>query len=117
MRTPVEFLGRDGNRLSAEVAGDEGSPPVVFFHGGGQTRHAWGTTLDVLADEGWRAYSVGLRGPGGSDWAPDGDYTLDAFLSDVQAIAASLDDLPVLVGASLGGIASLAAIGEAPEPI
>jgi pimeloyl-ACP methyl ester carboxylesterase len=117
MRTAVDFRGPQGLRLAADVAGDPGSPPVVFFHGGGQTRHAWGTTLDVLAGEGWRAYSVDLRGHGDSDWAPDGDYTLDAFSADVSAVATSLDDLPVLVGASLGGIASLAAVGESPEPI
>ena len=103
--------------MAADVAGDAGSPPVVFFHGGGQTRHAWGTTLEVLAGEGWRAYSVDLRGHGNSDWAPDGDYTLDAFSADVTAVATSLDQLPVLVGASLGGIASLAAVGESPAPI
>jgi pimeloyl-ACP methyl ester carboxylesterase len=117
MKTSVEFKGRDGIRLAADVAGDAGSPPVVFFHGGGQTRHAWGTTLDVLAGEGWRAYSVDLRGHGDSDWAPDGDYTLDAFAADVFSVATSLDPLPVLVGASLGGIASLAAVGESPSPI
>src|SRR5581483_2130762 len=85
--------------------------------GGGQTRHAWGTTLDVLAGEGWRAYSVDLRGHGESEWAPDGDYTLDAFAADVHEVATSLDSLPVLVGASLGGIASLAAVGESASPI
>src|SRR5436305_2950731 len=117
MRTSVEFKGREGLRLAADVAGEAGSPSVVFFHGGGQTRHAWGTTIDVLAVEGWRAYSVDLRGHGDSAWAPDGDYTLDAFAADVTAVATSLDQLPVLVGASLGGIASLAAIGESPSPI
>ncbi len=119
MRTPVEFKGRDGNRLAADVAGSADAPPVVFFHGGGQTRHAWGTTLEVLAGEGWRAYTVDLRGHGDSEWVPDGDYTLDGFSGDVHAVATSLGDgqLPVLVGASLGGIASLAAIGEAPAPI
>ncbi|MBV8980885.1 MAG: alpha/beta hydrolase [Acidimicrobiia bacterium] len=116
-RAKAEFEGPGGLRLAAEVAGDEGAPSVVFFHGGGQTRHAWGTSLDVLAQEGWRAYSVDLRGHGESEWSPEGDYTLDGFLSDVQAIARSLGDQPVLVGASLGGIASLAAVGESPEPI
>src|SRR3954468_10177157 len=117
MRTPVEFKGRDGLRLTADGPGAVGSPAVVFFHGGGQTRHAWGTTLDVLAGEGWRAYSVDLRGHGDSDWAEDGDYTLDAFSADVLAVATSLDQLPVLVGASLGGVASLAAVGESAEPV
>src|SRR5690348_4793712 len=116
-RVNVVFAGEGGLRLAADVAGEEGAPSVVFFHGGGQTRHAWGTTLDVLGSEGWRAYSVDLRGHGDSEWSPEGDYTLDGFLADVQTVARSLGDRPVLVGASLGGIASLAAIGESPEPI
>jgi pimeloyl-ACP methyl ester carboxylesterase len=109
------FAGRDGNRLAADVAGDAGAPPAVLLHGGGQTRHSWGTTLHALADRGWRTYAVDLRGHGDSDWAPDGDYTLDAFAGDVVAIARTLGEPPALVGASLGGIASLAAIGEHPD--
>ena len=108
----TQFLGRDGNRLAADDAGDRGDPPVVLLHGGGQTRHSWGTTLGAVARKGWHAYAVDLRGHGESDWAPDGDYTLDAFAGDVLAISHALDSPPVLVGASLGGIASLAAIGE-----
>src|SRR3954453_7152621 len=105
----VEFSGRDGNRLVADVEGAADGPPVILFHGGGQTRHSWGTTLTALADDGWRAYSVDLRGHGASDWVADGDYTLDAFAGDVVAISRALPQTPALVGASLGGLASLAA--------
>ena len=87
----------------------------MLLHGGGQTRHAWGTTLRVLGER-WHAFSVDLRGHGDSEWAPDGDYTLDGFARDVQAIAASFDQPPALVGASLGGISSLAAIADAGDP-
>ena len=111
----IEFVGRDGNRLAADVAGEPGDPPVILLHGGGQTRHSWGTTLNALADKGWRAYAVDLRGHGESEWAADGDYTLDAFAGDVLAVSRTLDAPPALVGASLGGIASLAAIGEHPD--
>ena len=111
----THFLGRDGNRLAADEAGDPDDPPVVLLHGGGQTRHSWGTTLGAVANKGWHAYAVDLRGHGESDWAPDGDYTLDAFAGDVLEISHALDPPPVLVGASLGGIASLAAIGEHPD--
>jgi pimeloyl-ACP methyl ester carboxylesterase len=111
----THFLGRNRNRLAADEAGDPGDPPVVLLHGGGQTRHSWGTTLGAVADRGWHAYAVDLRGHGESDWAPDGDYTLDAFAGDVLEISDAFDTPPVLVGASLGGIASLAAIGEHPE--
>jgi non-heme chloroperoxidase len=107
----IELAGDDGLRLVADVEGDPDAPPVVLFHGGGQTRHAWGTTLRVLGDN-WRAYSVDLRGHGESAWAPDGDYSLDAFARDVRAIARGLGEPPALVGASLGGIASLTAIAE-----
>ncbi len=106
--------GRDGNRLAADVAGPGDGPPVILLHGGGQTRHSWGTTLEVLAGKGWRAYSVDLRGHGESDWAADGDYTLDAFAGDVVSIATSLGRPPALVGASLGGLSSLAAVGTHP---
>ena len=61
------------------------------------------------------AYSVDLRGHGDSEWAADGDYTLDAFAGDVVAISRALGDAPALVGASLGGLAALAAIGEHPD--
>jgi pimeloyl-ACP methyl ester carboxylesterase len=107
----IELAGDGGLRLVADVAGDPAAPPVVLFHGGGQTRHAWGTTVRVLG-ESWRAYSVDLRGHGDSAWAPDGDYSLDAFARDVEAVARALPQPPALVGASLGGIASLTAIGE-----
>ena len=110
----VEFAGRDGNRVAGDAAGDPSSPPVVLLHGGGQTRHSWGTTLGSLAARGWRAYSLDLRGHGDSQWAEDGDYTLDAFAGDVVAISRTFSTPPALVGASLGGISSLAAIGERP---
>jgi pimeloyl-ACP methyl ester carboxylesterase len=109
------LTGRDGNRLAADVAGDPDDPPVMLFHGGGQTRHSWGTTMGVLASKGWRAYSVDLRGHGDSDWAEDGDYTLDAFAGDTVAVATSLPQPPALVGASLGGLTSLVAIAEHPQ--
>jgi pimeloyl-ACP methyl ester carboxylesterase len=114
----IDLVGRDGNRIAADVAGDPAHPPVVLLHGGGQTRHSWGTTLTALADKGWRAYSMDLRGHGESEWAADGDYTLDAFAGDIVAISRTFEQPPALVGASLGGISCLAAIGEHPdEPI
>ena len=111
----IELVGRDGNRIAADVAGHPADPPVVLLHGGGQTRHSWGTTLTALADKGWCAYSMDLRGHGQSEWATDGDYTLDAFAGDILAISRTLDQPPALVGASLGGLSCLAAIGEHPD--
>jgi non-heme chloroperoxidase len=111
MRT-AQVQGK-GVRLTADVHGDDGAPPVVLLHGGGQTRHAWGTTAAVLGERGWQAWSFDLRGHGDSEWDPDGDYTLDAFAADVGLIARSFSQPPALVGASLGGISSLTAISLA----
>jgi pimeloyl-ACP methyl ester carboxylesterase len=105
----------DGLSLAADVGGPLDGPPVVLLHGGGQTRHSWAGTFRILADAGWRAISVDLRGHGGSDWSPDGDYTLDGFKADVLAVAGALPSPPVLVGASLGGLSSLVAVAEAED--
>jgi pimeloyl-ACP methyl ester carboxylesterase len=109
--TRIELAGKGGLRLRAEVWGGEAAQPVVLLHGGGQTRHAWGGTARALAEDGWCAVSIDLRGHGESDWAPDGDYAFDRFAEDVDAVARTFATPPVLVGASLGGIASLNAVG------
>jgi non-heme chloroperoxidase len=112
----LDLTGHGGLRLRAEAFGDEAAPPVLLLHGGGQTRHAWGGAARALADDGWRALTVDLRGHGESDWAPDGDYGFDSFAADVACIARGLAAPPVLVGASLGGIAALLAVGLGGAP-
>jgi len=107
----LEFSGHGGLRLRAEAFGGEAAPPVLLLHGGGQTRHAWGGTARALAEDGWSAVAVDLRGHGESDWAPDGDYAFETFAADIVAMASAFTAAPVLVGASLGGIASLLAVG------
>jgi pimeloyl-ACP methyl ester carboxylesterase len=88
---------------------------VVLLHGGGQTRHSWKRTGRRLADAGWTATAVDIRGHGESDWAPDGDYSLDALVADLEAVVADVGEPPVLVGASLGGMTSLLAQGARPS--
>ena len=109
--TLIEIQGMSGITLVADEAGDPSDPAVLMFHGGGQTRHAWGAAISTLAQQHWFATSIDTRGHGDSEWSPDGVYTLDTFAGDVARIA-SRYQRPVLVGASLGGISSLVAIGE-----
>ena len=110
-------LPGDGLSLAADLYGDEADPPVLLLHGGGQTRHAWGGAAASLAASGRFAISIDLRGHGDSDWSPDGVYGMTEFAGDVRAIASSLGRRPALVGASLGGLASLVAVGENDPPI
>lgn len=84
----------------------------MFLHGGGQNRRSWRRTAERVASEGWTAVTVDSRGHGDSDWSPTGDYTVDAYAADLQRVIEELGGQPVVVGASLGGIAALTALGE-----
>jgi len=112
---PTLRIAGDGLTLGADAYGPADGPPVLLFHGGGQTRHAWGGTARLLGELGWRALTIDLRGHGDSDWAPDGRYGLDGFAGDVRALALAQPTPPALIGASLGGLSSLVAIADAPD--
>lgn len=112
----VELAG-EGVRLAADVEGPEGGSPILFLHGGGQTRQSWGNAIRQAGARGFRAYSLDLRGHGESDWAPDGDYAIGRFADDICAVVRALEQPPVLVGASLGGIASLLVAAYPPPAV
>lgn len=109
----ASLAGSRGVSLAADVAGGAGQHSVILLHGGGQTRHSWGKAAADLAGAGYHVISLDLRGHGDSDWAPDADYTLDAFVGDLRAVIATLDRPPVIIGASLGGATALVTVGEA----
>lgn len=104
-----------GMEIVADAFGDPAGEPVVFLHGGGQTRHAWGGTARELAEKGWYALSLDLRGHGESSWSAAGDYRLDAFIADLRTVLAGLGRPAAVVGASLGGMTALLAAGEEPR--
>jgi pimeloyl-ACP methyl ester carboxylesterase len=110
----IAFTGADGNRLVATSRG-EGSRSVLLLHGGGQTRHAWDGTARRLAQAGWRAVALDQRGHGDSAWVASGAYGFGDFGRDASAVAGAITtetgQKPVVVGASLGGLASLMALG------
>jgi pimeloyl-ACP methyl ester carboxylesterase len=111
------FRGFDGNNLVADVRGDPDAWPVLFLHGGGQTRHAWGKSAELVAARGWRTISLDQRGHGESDWAKNGDYSFTAFCADCIAVVDQLEKPPVLVGASLGGMAAMLAEGTSDREV
>ncbi len=114
---PVEFARRGGVVLRADAWGSPQAPAVLLLHGGGQTRNSWAGTGRRLGAAGWRAISLDMRGHGESDWAPDGNYSLDAFVADLRAVAESFAQPPALVGASLGGLTAALAAGEGDSPV
>lgn len=85
---------------------------VVMLHGGGQTRHSWDTSAVKLASAGWSVITYDARGHGESDWSVDGDYRMSAGVEDLERILDGIDALPVLVGASMGGLTALLAASQ-----
>jgi pimeloyl-ACP methyl ester carboxylesterase len=109
------FVGAAGNKVVADVFGDRGAP-VLLLHGAGQTRHAWHATAEEIARKGHTAYALDQRGHGDSDWVANGAYEFSDYAADAKVVAAELTRRsgvkPIVIGASLGGIASLLAEGE-----
>ena len=114
----IEFTGSSDNRLVGDLYANAG-PPVVFFHGGGQTRHAWGSAAKAVQKAGYSAITVDFRGHGDSAWVPEGAYSSVDFANDVSSVGIALKHRfgkpAVAVGASLGGLASMAAQYEAEQ--
>ena len=117
-KNPIEFQGVDNNTLRGDSFGPSDGPVVLLLHGGGQTRHAWNNTGSRLAENGWHAITIDQRGHGDSDWVENGHYAHEDFATDVIAVCKQIQERfgqkPISVGASLGGMASLAAEGRQP---
>lgn len=113
--TVMNFTGAEGNRLTGDRYGT-GGQPVVLLHGGGQTRHSWDAAAESIAARGHVVYCIDQRGHGESAWVPSGNYAFSDFARDLVSVAAQIAQLdgrpPVLVGASLGGLAGMLAEGE-----
>ena len=105
----VEIQGADGLKLVADEWGDPSGPPVLMWHGAGQNRYAWKSSAEVLAERGWFVTTLDARGHGDSDWSPDQKYDSEDIGRDITAVLNTFDSPPAVVGASMGGMGSLAA--------
>lgn len=110
---PVAWKVAEGIVLRGEALGDPSAPAAILLHGGGQTHRAWARLALELSRLGWRAIALDLRGHGDSDWSPSADYRLDVLVADVVELARQQPQPPVLIGASVSGIAALVAAGTA----
>src|SRR3546814_119192 len=110
-------LPGDGLELAADAFGDPSAPPVLFFHGGGQSRRSWRGSAARIAQAGYYALTFDLRGHGESGWATDGDYLLDAYARDIERLLYAFDQPVTLVGASRGGQSSLVGGSRHPDRV
>ena len=114
--TPVpmhKWDGADGIQIAGDTWGNPDGPLAILLHGGGQTRHAWKGAGETLGAAGYHAVAFDARGHGDSDWATEETYGPDYMIEDLKCVVTALgSENPILVGASMGGGVSLAAVGE-----
>ena len=96
---------RSGLRVRVVERGDSSSPPVVLIPGWGCSVYTYNRNMPALADAGFRAIAVDLKGHGLSDKPLASDeYTVDSLVEHLRDILDALElDRPALVGHSLGG--------------
>ena len=107
----IAFQSSEGFPIAADAYGDPSHDPVLFMHGGGQTRHAWGGAAAALAKHGWYTISMDHRGHGDSGWSEDANYELDYFVEDFHTVQEQIGRRMVVCGASLGGRTALLGLG------
>ena len=113
----IKFQISPNFSIAADTFGNPDDKPVIFLHGGGQTRHSWGDSAQIVADAGYYSIALDARGHGDSSWSEEGNYRIEDLGSDLKAVIAQLGKRPALVGASMGGLTSLIAEGESENSI
>ena len=98
-----EMLVENGDvTLRVEVTGE--GPVILCVPGWPELASSWHRQVEHLAARGFRVAALDVRGYGGSSAPPEVErYTLRELAGDVAAVAAALDDGPiVLVGHDWG---------------
>ncbi len=120
--TAVSFRSSDGLRLAGRVFGD-GPVGVVLAHMFPADQTSWWAFARVLAPEGFTVLTFDFRGycPGGVAGCSEGERDVAAMWQDVLGavdfmVARGMVRV-MLVGASMGGTASLVAAAQPGVPV
>ncbi|HET6791728.1 MAG TPA: alpha/beta fold hydrolase [Actinomycetota bacterium] len=120
----ITFPASDGVTLSGRLFGpDDGSAGVVLAHMFPSDQRAWFAFAERLGQRGYRVLTFNFRGycPGGDAGCSEGEKTISAIWQDVEGAVAALRDEGAtrigLVGASMGGTASLVAASKEGQDI
>ncbi|KOV11672.1 hypothetical protein ADK60_34135 [Streptomyces sp. XY431] len=102
---------RTMTRPDAVLRGEEvgAGPTYLLLHAGGERRTVWAPVSEVLVGAGFRCVAFDQRGHGESDGSP---RALSPCAEDVAAMVRAEPPGCVVVGASLGGLAAVAALAD-----
>jgi pimeloyl-ACP methyl ester carboxylesterase len=117
--TPVTITTTDGVTLAGRLFGDDSARTgVVFAHMLPADQSSWFDLAEYVAQRGYRALTFDFRGycPGGDAGCSKGERDPSAAAVDLRAAVRFLRAQGIhrlgLVGASMGGTASLVVAGE-----
>lgn len=114
---PFEVGTADGIVVRGDLYGPVEGPAAVLLHGGGQSRSAWRGAARRLAEAGYRAVAMDLRGHGGSDWSAAKRYAFADYADDLARTIDVLGAPAVVIGASLGGHVGLVMAARYPDKV
>ena len=107
----------NGLRLHYLDWGNESKQSILLFHGGAQQAHSWDFIALSLCDS-YHVLSLDARGHGDSQWAPDGDYSIEAHQRDLDGFVEALGgEGSILVGHSMGGTNGYIYASRHPEKV
>lgn len=97
--------------------GNADKPLLLLVHGGEDHARSWDWVAAQLRED-WHIVCPDLRGHGDSDWSPDGVYTMEHAVADLDNLIEHLGETPVtIVAHSMGGAISLRYAGLFPEKV
>lgn len=92
-----ELLVANGD-VTLRVGVDGSGPTILCVHGWPELAHSWRHQVDHFSERGYRIAAMDVRGYGGSSAPVEIErYTLRELAGDVAAVAAALDDGPVVL--------------------
>lgn len=105
------MINRTVARSDVVLRGEEAGvgPTVLLLHAGGERRRVWRPVMEVLVEAGLRGVAFDQRGHGDSGGSTQ---ALKAFADDLAAMLQAEPPGCVVVGASLGGLAAIAALSD-----
>jgi pimeloyl-ACP methyl ester carboxylesterase len=97
--------------------GNPSAPPLLLLHGGRDHCRNWDWVAGAMQPD-WHVIAPDLRGHGDSQWSPDGNYAMAAYVYDLAQLIHRQELAPVtIVAHSLGGNIALRYAGTYPEAV
>jgi len=84
--------------------GNPSAPTILMLHGFGVSGHMFDEFAERMQDR-YHLIALDQRGHGDTDWSPEGDYSRDAFVNDLEGFREALGiGRFILIGHSMGGL-------------